>query len=65
MSLLKPTKEDYRALIAVICTLLYFGLVIVMLWQGRSVSDIAIVAALFGTPWGMIIAWYFNIKQEA
>jgi len=65
MSVIAPTKEDYRAFIAVVCTLLYFGLVIAMLWVKYPVSDVVTVAALFGTPWGMIIAWYFNIKQGA
>jgi hypothetical protein len=64
MSVVNPTVTDYRAWIAIIWSVLFFAVVLVMALTNHSVNDIVIVTAIFTSPVGMIIAFYFGTKQQ-
>lgn len=62
MSVLNPTETDYRAWIAIIWSVAFFTIIVSLIWNHYSVNDIVIISAIFNTPLGMIIAFYYGVK---
>jgi hypothetical protein len=58
-----PTETDYRAWIAMIWSVLLFVVVFAMILTGHDVDETTMVVAIFMSPVGMIIAFYFGAKQ--
>lgn len=63
MTVISPTKEDYRGALAIILVALTFSLVFVMAIYHYSIQDIAIILAIFVPLATMVVTFYFNIKE--
>ena len=55
-------EKDYRGIIAIIITLGYFALLATMLFQGRPVQDIIVLAGSLSGIVGLVVGFYFGKK---